>query len=171
MTSICHVASFNFFLGAVSEMQKSKVFPFFQHGCHTTWPMTSLPLKHSTWVVAPMVKISSQSGKRLRRKTRKFCADRQTNRQTRNTSCRARYLQNLWNKFDLKNNWWVNSMTWYATPLQISSQSDENWHLEIRPMLTFWPMLTSKIIGWLNSVTWNINPLQILSQSDENWGF
>ena len=28
-----------FFLGAVSEIQRCKVFPFFQHGCHTTWPM------------------------------------------------------------------------------------------------------------------------------------
>ena len=28
---------------------------------------------------------------------------------------------------DLKNNRWLNSMTWYAKPLQISSQMDENW--------------------------------------------
>ena len=28
---------------------------------------------------------------------------------------------------DLKNNWWLNSMTWCANPLQISSELDENW--------------------------------------------
>ena len=27
---------------------------------------------------------------------------------------------------DLKNNWWLNSVTWHANPLQISSQWDEN---------------------------------------------
>ena len=26
--------------GAVSEIERSKVFPFFKHGCHTTWLMT-----------------------------------------------------------------------------------------------------------------------------------
>ena len=29
--------------------------------------------------------------------------------------------------FDLENNWCLNSVTWYANPLQISSQGDENW--------------------------------------------
>ncbi len=51
--------------------------------------------------------------------------DKQTNK--KKTSCRARYLQNPKNKFDLKNNWWLNSMTKYATRFQISSRSDENW--------------------------------------------
>ena len=49
---------------------------------------------HSAWVVAPMLQISSQSDERLRRKTRKFCADKQTdwqtNRQT-NKQTRMRY--------------------------------------------------------------------------------
>ena len=35
MRSTCHVPSFNFFLAAVSEIQRSKNFPFFQHSCHT----------------------------------------------------------------------------------------------------------------------------------------
>ena len=52
-----------------------------------------------------------------------FCS--QTNK--KKTLCRVRYLQNSENKFDLNNNWWLNSMTKYATPLQISSQSDKNW--------------------------------------------
>ena len=39
--STCYMPSFNFFLVAVSEIQRSKVFCFFQHGCHTTWPMMS----------------------------------------------------------------------------------------------------------------------------------
>ena len=34
--STCHVPSFNFFLGVVSEIQRSKVFHFFQHGFSTT---------------------------------------------------------------------------------------------------------------------------------------
>jgi len=41
MRSTCDVPSFNFFFGAVSEIQRSKVFPFSKYGCHTTWPMTS----------------------------------------------------------------------------------------------------------------------------------
>ena len=41
MRSTCHVLSLNFFLGTVSKIQRSKVFPFFQHGCCTTWPLTS----------------------------------------------------------------------------------------------------------------------------------
>ena len=82
MRSTCCVPSFNFFLGAVSEIQRSKAFPFFQHGCHTMWPaMSELAWKHSTRVVAPMVKISSQPDKRLQRKTLKFCVNRQTQMQ------------------------------------------------------------------------------------------
>ena len=30
---------------------------------------------------------------------------------------------------NLKSNRWLNSLTWYANPVQISSQSDENWGL------------------------------------------
>ena len=57
----------------------------------------------------------------------------------------------------VKINRWMNSMTWYANALQISSQSEENCRfLEIWQMLTFWsiltfwPMVTSKwICGWI----------------------
>ena len=78
--STCYMPSFNFYLGAVSEIQRSKSFPFFQHGCHTTWPMMSyLSIEHSTWVVTPVVKMS-QSDERLRRKTQVLC--RQTNKRT-----------------------------------------------------------------------------------------
>ena len=40
--------------------------------------------------------------------------------ETRKMLCRARDLRNPRNKFDLKNNWWLNSMTKYANPLQVS---------------------------------------------------
>ena len=52
--------------------------------------------------------------------------------------CRARFLQKLQNKFDLKNNWWLNSMTKYATPLQISSEWDENLGFQ-KYHLSWWP--------------------------------
>jgi len=38
-------------------------------------------MEHSTGVAAQVVKNSSQSDKRLRRKTGKFCADKQTDKQ------------------------------------------------------------------------------------------
>ena len=60
---------------------------------------------------------------------------------------------------DLKNNWWLNLMIKYATPLQISSQSDENGQflkLGLRwPFGQCWPQNN----WWLNTVTWNANPL------------
>ena len=60
--AMCQVSIFSL----VRVLQRSKVSPFFQYGCHTTWPMTSyLLLKYSTRVFAPIVKISSQSDKRL----------------------------------------------------------------------------------------------------------
>ena len=37
-----------------------------------------------------------------------------------------------------KNNWWLNFLTKYATPLQISSQSDENWRFQ-KSHLSCWP--------------------------------
>ena len=49
---------------------------------------------------------------------------KQTNK--KNMSCQAGYLQNPKNKFDFNNNWWLNSMAKYGTPLQMSSQSDES---------------------------------------------
>ncbi len=39
---------------------------------------------------------------------------------------------------DLENNWWLNSVTWYANPLQISSQWEENWGFQ-KYHLSCWP--------------------------------
>ena len=36
MRSTYRVPSFNFFFGVDSEIQRSKIFLFFQYGCHTT---------------------------------------------------------------------------------------------------------------------------------------
>ena len=78
--STSNVPSFNFFHGAVSEIQWSTVF-LFQHGCHTTWPMTSyvLILKHFTGVVAPVWRfcVNPTSGCREKPCTRCVQTDKQ----------------------------------------------------------------------------------------------
>ena len=66
-----------------------------------------------------------------------FASNKQTNKKT--TFCNARYLQNPGNKFDLKNNWWLNSMTKYENPLQFSSQS---------VTILYWQFLTILILFW-----------------------
>ena len=57
----------------------------------------------------------------------------------------------LLTKDNLNSNKWLNSMTWCANALQISSQSDENWGFhKIWPKLAFWPKFISKLIGgWI----------------------
>ena len=57
-------------------------------------------------------------------------------------------------------------MTKYANPLEISSQSDENWGFyKIWPKLAFWPMVTSKLIGgWIQCPD-----MQMLFEFQVNW--
>ena len=43
------------------------------------------------------------------------------------TILEVRPILTFWAYLDLQNNWWLNSVTWNENPLQISSQSDENW--------------------------------------------
>ena len=70
--------------------------------------------------------------------------------------------------FDVKNNWYLNSVTWYANPVQISSQSDENWgltklHLSCSPLddVDLLAYADLKNNWWFYSVSWNENPDQI----------
>ena len=62
---------------------------------------------------------------------------------------------------DFQKNWWLNWVSWDENPLQISSQSDENWgfwksHLSCWP-LDYVDLLTSKTTGFFlmtNSTMW-----------------
>ena len=80
--------------------------------------------------------------------------------------------------FRPQNNWWLNSLIWYANPVEISSQLDENWGFQ-KLHLTFWSLAyvdlfayVDLIKNWcLNSMNWYANSLQISTRSDENWWF
>ena len=76
-----------------------------------------------------------------------------------------------------KNNRWLNSVTWYVNPFQISAQSDEIEDLEnfaqigLLSYFDFLAFVYIKINRSLNSATWYANALQISSPSDGNWDF
>ena len=92
LRSTCHVLSFNFFIGVVSEIQRSKVFP--------TW----LPHHVTDDVIILIVTfcISCQSDKRLQRKTRKLVVDKQTNKPEvvweQTNTCEKEHKELSWQK-------------------------------------------------------------------------
>ena len=88
--------------------------------------------------------------------------------------CIARYLQNLWNKFELQNKWWL---IWWPNmqmlfKFQVNRMKiDSFWNLPCVDFLAYVDLLDYidlKYSYLLNSVAWYANPLQISSQWDEN---